>query len=130
MEEVYEFLKNCGVFYLATLDGNQPRVRPFGALNKFENKIYVLTGHNKKVSKQLDCNPYVEISAFNGKEWIRIECKLIEDLRIDAKEAFLDTNPDLRGKYSEFDDNTAVYYMKEAKATISSFNGESRVITF
>ncbi len=130
MEEVFKFLKECGVFYVATIDDSLPRVRPFGALNMFENKIYVLTGHNKKVCHQLLNNPHVEICAFNGKEWIRIECKLIEDIRVDAKEAFLDSNPDLRGRYSEYDENTAVFYMQDATATISSFVTAPRIIHF
>jgi len=130
MEEVFKFLKECGVFYVATIDDSLPRVRPFGALNMFENKIYVLTGHNKKVCHQLLNNPHVEICTFNGKEWIRIECKLIEDIRVDAKEAFLDSNPDLRGRYSEYDDNTAVFYMQDATATISSFVTAPRIIHF
>jgi len=130
MEEVFKFLKECGVFYVATIDDGLPRVRPFGALNMFENKIYVLTGHNKKVCHQLLNNPHVEICTFNGKEWIRIECKLIEDIRVDAKEAFLDSNPDLRGRYSEYDENTAVFYMQDATATISSFVTAPRIIHF
>jgi uncharacterized pyridoxamine 5'-phosphate oxidase family protein len=115
---------------VATIDNDKPRVRPFGALNMFENKIYVLTGHNKEVCRQLLNNPNVEICGFNGKEWIRVECKLIEDIRIDAKEAFLDTNPDLRGRYSEYDENTAVFYMKDATATISSFTSSPKTIHF
>ena len=130
MKEVYEFLKNAKVFYLATIDNDKPRVRPFGALNIFEDKLYIQTGKVKDVSKQMHINPNVEISAFYNGEWIRIEAKVVTDDRIEAKKSMLDNNPELRGMYSESDDNTEVLYLKDVKATIYSFTKEPKVINF
>ena len=130
MKEVHEFLKNCGVYYLATVDNNQPRVRPFGTIEIFENHLYIQTGKIKAVSKQIEANPYVELCAFNGKEWIRVSGKLIRDDRVEAKRDMLDKNPSLRGMYSEFDDNTEVLYFESGEATISSFETAPRIIKF
>lgn len=131
MEKVYEFLKNSGVYYLATIEDNKPKVRPFGSLNIFEGKLYVLTGKKKDVSKQIQANPNVEISAMaqNGK-WIRIKGKMVRDDRYEAKLDMLDNNPDLKSMYSVDDDNTEVLYIKNAKATICSFTEEPKVIEF
>ena len=130
MQEVYEFLKECGVFFIATEDGDQPRVRPFGALNIFEDKLYIQTGKKKDVSKQIQANPNVEICAFKDGKWIRIEGKLVRDDRVEAKKDMLDKNPNLRGMYNENDDNTEVLYFENAKATISSFTEEPKIIEF
>jgi len=130
MEQVNEFLKACGHYFLATVEGDQPRVRPFGTSNIFEGKLYIQTGHVKDVAKQIAANPKVEICAFNGKEWIRISGTLVEDPRIEPKKAMLDAYPSLRGMYNEADDNTAVYYLKDAKATISSFTAAPVTIEF
>ncbi|MCR5278641.1 MAG: pyridoxamine 5'-phosphate oxidase family protein [Lachnospiraceae bacterium] len=122
MNEVYEFLKSCGTYYLATVDGDQPRVRPFGTVNIFEGKLYIQTGKKKDVSKQLHANPKAEICAFSADgRWVRVAGKLIPDDRREAKKAMLDAYPNLRGMYSEDDDNTEVLYFEGAKATISSF---------
>ena len=108
MKEVQEFLKQCGIYYLATLDGNQPRVRPFGTIEIFENHLYIQTGKSKSVSKQIEKNPYVELCGFKDGRWIRVSSKLIRDDRIEAKKDMLDKNPELRGMYDENDDNTIV----------------------
>lgn len=121
MKEVYDFLKNCGVFYIATIDNDKPRVRPFGAVNIFEDKLYLQTGKSKNVSKQIEINPNVEISAFLNGKWIRLEGKLVRDDRREAKASMLNNNPELRSMYSEDDDNTEVLYFENAKATICSF---------
>ena len=130
MQEVLDFLKDCGVFYLATVEGDQPRVRPFGALAVFEGKLYTQTGKVKSVSKQLAANPKAEICAFKGGKWIRIETTLVDDPRLEAQEAMLAQNPGLARMYKAGDGNTQVLYFKDSTATISSFTEEPKVITF
>ena len=93
MKEVQEFLKDAGVYYLATMDNNQPRVRPFGTAEIFEDKLYIQTGKKKDVYKQIEQNNNVEICAFKDGKWIRLEGKLIEDNRIEAKKNMLDKYP-------------------------------------
>ena len=121
MKETWEFLKNSGVYYLATVDGDQPRVRPFGVAEIFEDKLYIQTGKSKDVSKQIQINNNVELCAFNNGRWIRVTGKLIRDERVEAKKDILDKNPNLRGMYNENDDNTEVLYFEKAKAVIYSF---------
>ena len=130
MEEVCEFLKSCGNFFIATIDGDKPRVRPFGVVNIFEGKLYVQTGKVKNVSKQIQINPNVEICGFNDGKWLRVEGKLIRDDRREAKESMLNANPILKNMYSADDDNTEVLYFKDAKATFYSFTDLPRVIEF
>ena len=130
MEEVFEFLKKCGTFYLATEDGDQPRVRPFGAINIYEGKLYLQTGKVKNVSKQMQVNPKVEICGFMDGKWVRVEAKVVRDERIEAKESMLDANPELKSMYSANDDNTEVLYLEKAKATFSSFTELPRVVEF
>ncbi len=130
MKRVCEFLKNAEVYYLATVEGDQPRVRPFGTVNEFEGKLYIQTGKIKPTSRQLAANPKAEICAFKDGKWIRVACELIEDDRFEAKKSMLDAYPNLRNMYDENDGNTQVFYMKNATATISSFGGEPVVIRF
>ena len=130
MKEVYDFLKNSGVFYLATEDGDKPRVRPFGALNIFEDKLYIQTGKVKNVSKQMQINPFVEVCAFLDGKWLRLEGKVVRDDRLEAKESMLDANPSLKGMYSATDDNTEVLYFENATATFYSFTEEPKTIKF
>jgi uncharacterized pyridoxamine 5'-phosphate oxidase family protein len=130
MKEVQEFLKEAGVYYLATIDGDKPRVRPFGTAEMFEDHLYIQTGKSKEVYKQIEINNNVEISAFKDGKWIRVEGKLIPDNRIEAKKDMLDKNPTLRGMYDENDENTIVLYFENGKATISSFTEAPRVIEF
>lgn len=129
MQEVYEFLKKCGVYYLATVDKDMPRVRPFGTVNIFEGKLYIQTGKKKPVSKQIEANNNVEICAFNGSEWIRVAGTLVRDDRVEAKQDMLDKYPELQGMYSATDDNTEVLYFDKAVATISSFTAAPKIIT-
>ena len=130
MEEVYNFLKECDTYYLATMDGDQPRVRPFGTVNIFEGKLYFQTGKVKNVSKQMQINPKIEICAYNGEKWVRIEAKAIRDDRFEPKEALLENYPYLKRMYSASDDNTEVLYLKDATATFSSFTAEPKMIKF
>ena len=130
MKEVWGFLKDCGVYYLATMDNDQPRVRPFGTIEIFEDKLYIQTGKSKNVSKQIEKNPNVELCAFKDGKWIRVTGKLIRDDRIEAKKDMLDKNPNLRGMYNENDDNTEVLYFENGEATISSFTEPPKTIKF
>ena len=130
MEKVYDFIKACRIYYLATIDGDQARVRPFGTIDMFEGKLYIQTGKVKDVSKQIHANPKVEISCFNGEKWLRLAGTLVEDERIEAKEHMLDSYPDLKAMYSADDGNTEVFYFKDAKATFSSFTEAPEEILF
>ena len=130
MQEVYDFLKECGTYYLATVDGDQPRVRPFGTVLLFEGKLYIQTGKVKDVSKQLHANPKAEICAFANGQWIRVAGELIADERREAKKAMLDAYPQLRGMYNEDDGNTEVFYFKNATASFSSFTHGPETYTF
>ncbi len=130
MNEVYEFLKACGTYYLATMDGDQPRVRPFGTVDIFEGKLYIQTGKIKPTSKQLHINPKAEICGFMDGKWLRVNGKLIADERVEAKKHMLDAYPNLRGMYNEEDDNTEVFYFEDASATFFSFTSEPRTIQF
>lgn len=121
MLRVCNFLKEAGTYYLATVEGDQPRVRPFGTAHIFENKLYIQTGKSKPVSKQLGVNPKCEICAFKDGVWLRVAGELVEDDRIEAKKSMLDEYTNLRAMYDENDDNTQVLYLKNAVATFSSF---------
>lgn len=130
MERVEKFLKDAETYYLATVDGDQPRVRPFGTAHIFEGKLYIQTGKVKDVSKQIHANPKVEICAFKNGTWLRVAGTLVEDSRIEAKQSMLDAYPSLQGMYKADDDNTEVFYLKDATATFSSFTAAPEVIKF
>lgn len=130
MERVCKFLKEAGTYYLATVEGDQPRVRPFGTAHIFEGKLYIQTGKSKAVSRQLASNPKVEICAFMKGKWLRLAGELVEDDRVEAKASLLAEYPGLQKMYSPDDDNTQVWYFKNATATFSSFTSEPEVITF
>ncbi len=130
MERVCEFLKKAGVYYLATVEGDQPRVRPFGTAHIFEGRLYIQTGKVKPVSRQLAANPKAEICAFHQGTWVRIAGELIEDDRVEARKSMLDAYPNLRKMYDENDGNTQVLYFKNATATFSSFTAAPEVIKF
>ncbi|MCQ2518292.1 MAG: pyridoxamine 5'-phosphate oxidase family protein [Lachnospiraceae bacterium] len=130
MQEVYEFIKKCGTYYLATVEGDQPRVRPFGTIDIFEGKLYIQTGKIKNVSKQIQANGKAELCCFDGGKWLRVAGTLVRDDRREAKKHMLDNYPELRGMYSEDDDNSEVLYFKDASATFSSFTEAPRTIEF
>ena len=130
MQEVYDFLKKCGVYYLATLEGDQPRVRPFGTIDLFEGKLYIQTGKVKEVSKQMKINPKIEISGMADGKWIRVSATAVEDDRTQAKQHMLDAYPNLQDRYKADDGNTQVLYLKDATATISSFSEDPIVYHF
>jgi uncharacterized pyridoxamine 5'-phosphate oxidase family protein len=130
MKRVYDFLKKAGTYYLATVEGDRPRVRPFGTINEFEGKLYIQTGKVKPTSHQLAANPKAEICAFADGAWVRIACELVEDDRFEAKKSMLDAYPNLRHMYDENDGNTQVFYMKNAVATFCAFGKASEVEEF
>ena len=130
MQRVYEFLKNAEVYYLATVEGDQPRVRPFGTVNVFEGKLYIQTGKIKPTSHQLAINNKTEICAFAGGAWVRVACELVEDDRTEAKKSMLDAYPNLRGMYDENDGNTQVLYMQNATATFCAFGKAPEIVSF
>ncbi|MDR2027437.1 MAG: pyridoxamine 5'-phosphate oxidase family protein [Prevotellaceae bacterium] len=132
MKEVCDFMNKCGAYFIATMDGDQPRVRPFGTAAIFENRLYIQTGKKKKVSRQMKANPKVEICALDSPSgrWLRIEATVVNDDRREAKQFMLDRYPELKSMYSADDDNTQVLYLKDVTATFSSFAGESREIRF
>ncbi len=130
MQEVFDFLKKCGTYYLATVEDSQPRVRPFGTIDIFEGKLYIQTGKVKDVSKQIRQNPKVELCAFDGEKWLRLSGRLVRDERVEAKEHMLAGYPSLQATYSATDDNTEVLYFENATAVFYSFTGGPVTIQF
>ena len=130
MQKVYEFLKKCGTYYLATVEGDQPRVRPFGTVDIFEGKLYIQTGKVKPVSQQMQRNPKIELCAFDGQQWLRLSATAVRDENLAAKTHMLDQYPNLKAMYSPEDDNTEVLYLKDAVAVFSSFTAAPETITF
>ena len=128
MKRVLDFLKKASVYYLATVEGDQPRVRPFGTVNEFEGRLYIQTGRVKPTSHQLATNPKAELCAFCDGAWIRVACELVEDDRLEAKKSMLDAYPELRHMYDENDGNTQVFYMQNAVATFSAFGKVPEVV--
>ena len=130
MQKVHDFLKAAGTYYLATVEGNQPRVRPFGTVHIFEGKLYIQTGKVKPVAQQLAANPKAEICAFMDGTWLRVAGELVEDDRVEARKSMLDAYPSLRRMYDENDGNTQVLYFKHAVATFSSFSAPAETVAF
>lgn len=130
MNEVYEFLKNCGTYYLATADGDQPRVRPFGTIDLFEDRLYIQTGKIKDVSRQMKTNPKVELSGMYEGRWIRVSAEAVLDERIEAQQHMLAAYPSLQGMYQPGDGNTEVFYLKNVTANICSFTEPVKTIWF
>ncbi|MCR4798093.1 MAG: pyridoxamine 5'-phosphate oxidase family protein [Lachnospiraceae bacterium] len=130
MQKVVDFLKSAETYYLATVEGDQPRVRPFGTAHVFEGKLYIQTGKSKDVSKQIHANPKVEICAFKDGQWLRVAGELCEDERREAKVSMLEAYPSLQQMYSPDDGNTEVFYFKNATATFSSFTSAPETVTF
>lgn len=130
MKEVCDFLKKCGAYYLATMDGDQPRVRPFGTAEVFEDRLYIQTGRNKDVSSQMKTNPKVELCAFDGETWLRIQAIAVDDDRREPKAHMLEAYPMLKSMYSADDGNTQTLYLKNATATFYSMTGSPKVVRF
>ncbi len=131
MQKTCEFLKEAGTYYLATVEGDQPRVRPFGTIHIYNDKLYIQTGKSKAVAKQILANPKVELSAMKDGEWIRLCGTLVLDEDVAAQESMLEEYSNLRNMYTTGPEgNTAVFYFKDATATIYSFSQEPREIVF
>ena len=130
MQQVYDFLKKAGVYYLATTEGDQPRVRPFGTVDIFEGGLYIQTGLSKSVAKQMLANPKVELSAMADGKWIRISAEAVPDENIAAQEHMLDSYPNLRAMYTPGDGNTAVFRLSNAEAVICSFSEPPLIVRF
>lgn len=130
MQEVYDFLKKCGTYYLATMEGDQPRVRPFGTIDLFDGKLTIQTGKKKEVSKQMMENPKIEICAFDGQRWLRISATAVEDPRLEAQKHMLDAYPSLQEMYQAGDGNTQIFALEQGIATFSSFTEAPYRITF
>ena len=129
MQEVYDFLKKCGVYYLATVDeAGHAKCRPFGTISIFEGKLYIQTGKRKEVSKQMKKNPYIEIVAFSDGVWIRLNGKAVLDERVEAQIAMLDKYPELKGMYQPNDGNNEVFYLEDPHAVIHSFKDGDKVL--
>ena len=130
IERVYQFLDEAQTYYLATVEGDQPRVRPFGTILLYNGRLYIQTGKVKNVSKQLAANPKAEICAFMNGNWLRVAGELVNDDDREVKAAMLDKMPQLKAMYSADDDNTQVLYFKDATATFSSFTAAPETVTF
>ena len=130
MQKIYDFLKGAGTYFLATCDGDQPRVRPFGTIDLFDGRLCIQTGLVKDVAKQMLANPKVEISAMVKGDWIRLSGEAVLDERLEAQRSLLDAYPSLRKMYAVGDGNTAVFYLKNAKAVFCSFTKAPEEVTF
>lgn len=130
MEEVFEFLKRCGTYYLATDDNGQPRVRPFGTIDLFEGGLHIQTGRSKDVYHQMEKNPRVELCAFDGKRWLRLTATAKTDNRVEAEKHMLDAYPHLLSRYQPGDGNNVVLRLENVTATFSSFTEEPKTMRF
>ena len=132
MKEVQDYLKECGAFFIATTDGDQPRVRPFGVSEIINDRLYIMTGKVKDVYKQMAANGKFEICALkkSGSEWMRLSGVLVNDETLSVKEEFLNRNESLKSMYKADDDNMAVLYIKDATARFFSFTAPERTVQF
>ena len=130
MKEVYDFLKKCGTYYLATVEGDQARVRPFGTIEIFEDKLYIQTGKSKPCYQQMIANPKVEICAFAAGQWLRLAATAVPDERLEPQDHMLNSYPNLRDRYAPGDGNNIVFYLKDATASFCSFTAPEKVIKF
>lgn len=130
MKRVYDFLKRCGTYYLATTEGDQPRVRPFGTIELIDGRLCFQTGKSKDVSKQIHKNPKIEICACADGQWLRVRALAVEEPRIEAAERMLEAYPELRKLYTPGDGNTEIFYLKDAVASLCSFTAPEVIIRF
>ena len=130
MQEVYEFLKKCGTYYLATEEDGQPRVRPFGTIDLFDGRLTIQTGKVKEVSRQMLRNPRVEVGAFDGERWLRLAATAVEEPRLEAQKHMLDAYPSLQSMYQPGDGNTQIFALEGVTATFSSFTEAPRTVKF
>ena len=130
IQEVYDFLKTCRTYYLATVDGDQARVRPFGTVDIFDGRLTIQTGRSKDVAKQMLANPKVELCAFDGDRWLRVAASAVEDPRLEAQEHMLDAYSHLKARYQPGDGNTIIFALEQVTATFSSFTEPPRTLRF
>ncbi|MDR2619869.1 MAG: pyridoxamine 5'-phosphate oxidase family protein [Propionibacteriaceae bacterium] len=130
MQEVVDFLKRCGFYFLGTVDGNTPQVRPFGTAHIIDGKLYFQTGRSKPVAQQIFSNPNVNICAYDGDTWVRISAQAVSDERIESQEAMLEAYPGLRSRYTPGDGETQLFYLTDATATFYTPGADPRVISF
>lgn len=132
MQEVQAFLKECGAFFIATADGDQPRVRPFGVSEIIDGRLYIMTGKVKDVYQQMVANGKFEICALkaSGSEWMRLSGTLVNDETVAVKEEFLNRNEGLKGMYKADDDNMALLQITKATARFCSFAAPERRVGF
>lgn len=130
MKRTYQFLKDVGTFYLATVEGDQPRVRPFGAVCIYNDRLYISTNNQKDCYKQMLKNGKIEISAMLKGEWIRLTADANPDSDIKAREAMLEATPSIKKMYSASDGLMEVLYLSNAKATFTSFSQKPEVEVF
>ena len=130
MKEVFDFIKAQKTYYLATVENDQPRVRPFGTIEIFEGNLYIQTGRKKNVSHQIEANSRIELCTFDGERWLRLAATATADDRAEAQSHMLDAYPELKKMYAVGDGNTVVYKLTDVTATLNAFGGEPRVIRF
>ena len=130
MQEVYDFLKKCGTYYLATVDLDQARVRPFGTIDLFDGRLTIQTGRSKDVSRQLLRNPKVELCAFDGNTWLRVSATAVEEPRVEAQRHMLEAYPSLKDRYQPGDGNTQIFALEHVTATFSSFTDAPHTVEF
>ncbi|MEJ2110102.1 MAG: pyridoxamine 5'-phosphate oxidase family protein [Acidobacteriota bacterium] len=125
MSSAIEFLKANQVFHLATVDGSEARVRPFGFVMNRNGKLYMCTSKAKDVCKQMKNNPEIEISAMGPEgTWLRIRGSIAFDDSREAKMQAFEEAPMLLQIYPKGadDENYVTFYFTEAKATLYSFS--------
>jgi uncharacterized pyridoxamine 5'-phosphate oxidase family protein len=130
LNEIHDFIRKAGAYFLATVDGDLPKVRPISTLLIYEGRLYFQTGAIKPVYRQLRANPRVALCALNGDRWLRVEATAVEDARVEPKTAMLDAFPELRGRYSEVDGITKVFWLRDGAATLESLSGEKKTLRF
>ncbi len=130
MQRIYDYLKKCKTYYLATIDGDQPRVRPFGTIEMIDGKLCFQTGKSKPVSAQIHANPKIEICAFDGGTWLRVSAIAVEDPRIESQEKMLEAYPELKNMYRAGDGNTEIFKLVSGSAVISSFSDSPVFVEF
>jgi len=122
MRQTHDFIKNAGHYFIATVDKDQPHVRPFGTIHIFEGRLYIQTGRKKKVGRQLKSNGKIELCAMKDDKWIRLSGTVAEDPRHEAKSSMLDAYPSLKKIYSPDDDNTMVLFFVPGTATATIYS--------
>ena len=130
MQKIYKFLKDARIYYLATSDGVQPRVRPFGTINLYDGRLYILTSKKKSVSQQLHQNPKIEISAYLHPRWLRLEASVVEDNGFDARMSMLNAYPELSEVFPYDDENNELWFLRNVSAGIYEYGKDTEFHKF